>query len=113
MNTVCTTAYILRCRLHITCPHSVSQNGTCGGADGPDEKGRWHLEHVTNSQISRSVDEEDEIWDMPWGYGRDRSPTWDDHILSRDHILVSLCALCHPIKSKTGRTVHQATLERQ
>jgi hypothetical protein len=60
------TAYILRCRLHMTCPHSVSQNGTCGGADGPDEKGRWHLEHVTNSQISRSVCEEDEIWDMPW-----------------------------------------------
>lgn len=69
-NTVRTTAYILKCKLHKTCPHSVSQNGTCGGADGPDEKGRWHLKHVTNSQISRSVDEEDEIWDMPWGYGK-------------------------------------------
>jgi len=58
-------SYILRCRLHMTCPHSVSQKGTCGGVDGSEEKGRWHLEQVTNSQISRSVCE-DEIWDMPW-----------------------------------------------
>lgn len=43
----------------------MSQNGTCGGAVGSDEKGRWHLEHVTNSQISGSVSEEDEMCDMP------------------------------------------------
>jgi hypothetical protein len=48
----------------MTCPHSVSQNGTWGRADGPDKKGRWHLEQVTNSQISGSFGDEEETWDM-------------------------------------------------
>lgn len=78
----------------MTCPHSVSQNGTCGGADGPDEKGRWHLEHVTNSQISRSVDEEDEIWDIPWEVaGWSLKASRSNHVITSLYDVFSPCAI--------------------
>ena len=44
----------LRWLLQRTWPHSVSQNGTCGGAPGSEVNGSWHLEQPTNSQKSSS-----------------------------------------------------------